>query len=111
MPKRCGDAVRIGRFRQIVQRARLYSGNCGGDVAEAGQHHDFAFRPFGAELGDKAQAAAIFEFHVQDGIGRRRFADTINALGHRTGVCHLEATRFHSPPKPVTERSIVIKYQ
>ena len=111
VPQRRGDAVRVGRFRQVIQRPCLHSGNRRGDIAKAGQHDNLAFGTFGAELGYEAEAASVLELHVEDGIGRCRLANAIYAFGDGTCVRHLEAARFHCAPEPGTQRRVIVQYK
>ena len=104
-----GNAVGICRLRQIVERTGLNRGNCGRDVAEAGQHDDPAFWAFGTELGYEAETTAIFQLHVKNGVGRRRLANDIDAFGNRSSVHNLETAHFHGPAQARPERRIIIE--
>ena len=98
MAQRGGDGVGIGRLWQIVERTRFHGGDGGGDVAKTGQHHNLTLGAFGTKLRDKRKPASVFELHVEDGVGGRRFAHAVNALGHRPGIRDFETARLHRPP-------------
>ena len=109
MAKGRGNAVRVSGFRKIVEGAGLHGRHSRRDVAKAGQHHNPAFRTLGTQLGDKAQAAAIFQLHVKNGICRRCFANDVNALCDGSGVHHFKATGFHGASQACAKRRIIIE--
>ena len=69
VPQRRGDAVLVGRFRQVIQRPCLHSGNRRGDIAKAGQHDNLAFGTFGAELTGSYRSVDFYQVNASsDGI-------------------------------------------
>ena len=65
------DLIRIGRLRQIVDRANLDRCDRGRDVAIAGQHDDAHIGPHVFQRAHQLETAAAGDFQVHDRVARR----------------------------------------